>query len=49
MLDRAADLGDRSQWDNYIFLARRSRRQIPEGVQPRIRALNLTHELEVHA
>ena len=48
MLDRAADLNDRSQWDDYVsWLVDRVDR-LRKAFGPRVKALNLTHEVEEH-
>jgi Domain of unknown function (DUF4268) len=47
MLDCAADLDDHSQWDNYISWLVDYVDKFRKAFSPRIKALNLAHELEI--
>ena len=49
MLDRAADLDDRSRWDDYISWLVERVAKFKKAFSPRVKQLNLTHETELDA
>jgi Domain of unknown function (DUF4268) len=46
VLDRSADLDDHSQWDKYVSWLVARVDKFRKAFGPRVKALNLTHEVE---